>query len=313
MISTKNLCKYFDDFLAVSDVNLEISSGEVLALLGPNGAGKTTTVRMLTSVLVPSSGSARIAGYDVVTQASQVRASVGVLTENHGLYNRMPAQEYLDFFGQLYKLHPYQRQKRIRFLLEQFNLYGERNKAIGAYSKGMRQKLALARALLHDPPVLLLDEPTSAMDPESARLVRNSIEELRSAERAIIICTHNLAEAEELADQIAIIQHGRIIALGTPSDLKAQLLGPSEYEIRFGETLNGKQPIFMPGVHYVGSGENWLRIQIEDPLQINPVVLRRYLEQGFMVISLQEVPRSLEQVYLQAINASNHVSAPITQ
>jgi len=157
MIETHELVKKFEDFLAVDRVSLNIPAGEVLALLGPNGAGKTTTVRMLTSVLRPTAGWARVAGYDVVTQAEQVRASVGVLTEQHGLYGRMPADDYLDFFGQIYRMPAALRRKRGGELLEQFGLAGDRKRRIGQYSKGMRQKLALARSLLHDPPVLLLD------------------------------------------------------------------------------------------------------------------------------------------------------------
>ena len=303
MITTQNLSKLFDDFLAVDDVSLEVSGGQVLALLGPNGAGKTTTVRMLTSVLRPSRGWARVAGYDVVSQAPQVRANVGVLTENHGLYNRMPASEYLNFFGQIYRLDPKRRNERIRQLLEQFNLPVDSKKKLGEYSKGMRQKLALARALLHDPPVLLLDEPTSAMDPESALLVRDSIRQLRSADRTIVICTHNLAEAEELADQIAIIRRGRIIALGSPQALKAHLLGPSEYELRLGASLDGCQVITPPTSEVISSGLDWVRYRIQDPLTANPLILRGFLDQNIPVISMQEVPRSLEQVYMQAINA----------
>ena len=303
MIRTQNLSKRFEEFLAVDAVSLSVEVGEVLALLGPNGAGKTTTVRMLTSVLRPSGGWAQVAGYDVVEQAQQVRASVGVLTEHHGLYNRMPAREYLDFFGQIYHLSPARRQKRISELLEAFGLQAYARRPIGEFSKGMRQKLALGRALLHDPPVLLLDEPTSAMDPESARLVRDAIRDLRSKERTIVICTHNLAEAEELADQIVIIRRGRIITQGSTGVLKAQLLGPVEYELRLASSLNGCRPTLPAGAVLTTHGEDWIRYQVEDAARLNPRILHDFLELGLPVISLQEVPRSLEQVYLQAINA----------
>jgi len=169
----------------------------------------------------------------------------------------------------------------------------------------MRQKLALARALLHEPPVLLLDEPTSAMDPESARLVRDAIHELRSAERTIIICTHNLAEAEELADQIAIIRRGKIIVRGTIAALKHKLLGPIEYEVRFASPLNGKDLICPTGGKLTSQGSDWLRFQSDQPLEFNPRLLHSLLSQDLPVISLQEVPRSLEAVYLQAVNAVN--------
>ena len=302
MIRTQNLSKRFDNFLAVDDVSVTVEVGEVLALLGPNGAGKTTTVRMLTSVLRPSSGWAQVAGYDVVQQPQKVRASVGVLTENHGLYNRMPARDYLDFFGQIYGINPDMRQKRILELLSHFGLQAYARKSIGEFSKGMRQKLALARALLHNPPVLLLDEPTSAMDPESARLVQDAIRNLRSEDRTIVICTHNLAEAEELSDKIVIIRRGRIITQGPPNTLKTRLLGPAEYELRLAVQLNGYRPTLPAGAVMSAIGENWIRYQVEDAARVNPLILHDFLEHGLPVISLQEVPRSLEQVYLQAIN-----------
>lgn len=303
MLVTEKLTKKFNDFLAVDEVSLEVDSGQVLALLGPNGAGKTTTVRMLTSVLIPTSGWARVAGFDVVRQSAQVRASVGVLTEQHGLYDRMPADQYLDFFGQLYNMKSPLRQKRVDTLLENFGLVEDRKRRIGEYSKGMRQKLALARALLHEPPVLLLDEPTSAMDPESARLVRDAIHDLRSAERTIVICTHNLAEAEELADQIAIIRHGKIIARGSIAALKQNFLGPVEYEVRFALSLDGENITFPPGGKLTGHGSDWLRFQSDQPEVFNPRLLQSLLSRELPVVSLQEVPRSLEAVYLQAVNA----------
>lgn len=302
MIVTEGLSKSFDNFLAVDGVSIHVRAGEVLALLGPNGAGKTTTVRMLTSVLRPSKGWARVAGYDVVEQGAKVRAAVGVLTEQHGLYGRMPAAEYLDFFGQLYGLEPASRGKRVDQLLEKFGLQSVRRQRTGEFSKGMRQKLALARALFHDPPVLLLDEPTSAMDPESARLVRDSIQDLRSADRAIVICTHNLAEAEELADQIAIIRRGKIIVQGTPKALKETLLGPVEFEVRLGFALNGRSPRVPAGVSITTQGTDWFRYHAIQPEHTNPRLLRALLEQDLPVVSLHEIPRSLEQVYLKAIN-----------
>jgi ABC-2 type transport system ATP-binding protein len=197
------------------------------------------------------------------------------------------------------------RDTRLKKLLGDFGLLKVRKKRIGQYSKGMRQKLSLARALLHDPPVLLLDEPTSAMDPESARLVRDSIRTLRSARRAFIICTHNLAEAEELADKIAIIQDGKIIAQGSPGELKADFLGPSEYQLTLAKDINGHQVIMPEGVSLTAKGTNWIRYQTNQPSEVNPSVLRHLLDQGLPVVSLEEVARSIEQVYLQAVTTPN--------
>ncbi len=302
MIQTEDLSKRFNEFQAVDRVSLRVEAGEVLALLGPNGAGKTTTLRMLTSVLRPSAGWARVAGFDVVSQAAQVRASVGILTEQHGLYGRMTAGEYLDFFGKVYRMDPAARSRRSVGLLEQYGLAGDAKRKIGEYSKGMRQKLALARALLHDPPVLLMDEPTSAMDPESARLVRDAIQGLRSARRAIIICTHNLAEAEELAGKIAIIHRGRIISSGPVEELKTQLLGPAQFEIQLGASLEDGPPGLPEGAMLTAAGPDWLRYQTSDPRRVNPVVIQSLVNRNLPVIGLTEVPRSLEKVYLQAVN-----------
>ncbi|MEJ2758751.1 MAG: ABC transporter ATP-binding protein, partial [Anaerolineales bacterium] len=240
MIKAEKLVKKFEDFTAVDAIDLDISQGEVLALLGPNGAGKTTTVRMLTSILKPTSGKAIVAGYDVEENPQAVRLAVGVLTENHGLYNRMPAEEYLEFFGRLYGLDQEQQHKRISELFGQFGLQKFAQQRVGEFSKGMRQKLALARSMLHNPKVLLLDEPTSAMDPESSRLVRNMIKGLGSENRTVLICTHNLAEAEELADRIAIIRRGKIIEKGTPGELKQRLLGLPQYEIKFDAPISAQ-------------------------------------------------------------------------
>ena len=303
MIETRGLTKRFGSFLAVDGVNLTVQPGEVLALLGPNGAGKTTTVRMLTSILKPTAGWARVAGHDVAKDPAGVRASVGVLTEHHGLYYRMRAEEYLDFFGELYGLPRAVRRDRATQLLEQLGMREAVGRRLGEYSKGMRQKLALIRALLHDPPVLLLDEPTSAMDPQSAKLVRDAIAQLRSEKRAIILCTHNLTEAELLADQIAVIRRGRIITQGSPAHLKLELLGRPELELRAAAPLNGLVEDLADLVEVVASGADWLRYRAADPVAVNPLILQRLAEQHVPVVTLAEVPRSLEDVYLRVVEA----------
>jgi ABC-2 type transport system ATP-binding protein len=303
MIETHALTKHFENFTAVQDVSLTVRPGEVLALLGPNGAGKTTTVRMLTSILKPSSGWARIAGHDVVQAPDRVRRSVGVLTEQHGLYFRMKAEEYLDFFGELYGLPASARRRRAGELLDRFGMRFATGKRLGEYSKGMRQKLALIRAMLHDPPVLLLDEPTSAMDPQSAKLVRDAITQLRSEQRAIIMCTHNLPEAEQLADHIAIIRRGRIIARGSPARLKRELLGPALMELRTAASLNGVAQHLSNVVEVLETGADWLRYRTPDPAATNPLVLQRLADQRVPVVTLSEVPRSLEAVYLQVVES----------
>ena len=305
MIQTENLSKKFNDFLAVDNVQLDVEPGQILALLGQNGAGKTTTIRMLTGLLRPTRGWARVAGHDVVKEPNQVRASVGVLTEQHGLYMRMTAVEYLDFFGKVYRLSADARKKRSNHLLEYFGLAEDAHRRIGEYSKGMKQKLALARTLIHEPPVLLLDEPTSAMDPESARLVRDEIANLRSSQRAIMICTHNLAEAEALADQIAIIYHGKICIKGKVEELKDQVLGSAEYEVTFSSPYNSEKTKFPRGVDLISTDAEKFRFRSENPSETNPLLLKELSAQQAPILTLQKVPRTLEDVYLKTMLEAN--------
>lgn len=305
MIQAENLSKKFNDFWAVNDVKLDVKPGQILALLGQNGAGKTTTIRMLTGLLRPSRGWARVNGHDVVEEPNLVRASVGVLTEQHGLYLRMSAVEYLDFFAKVYQLDADVRKKRSDYLLEYFGLAEVAHKRIGEYSKGMKQKLALARTLIHEPPALLLDEPTSAMDPESARLVRDEIANLRSSKRAIVICTHNLAEAELLADEIAIIYKGEILIKGKLSALKESILGSVEYEVKFSAPYDFKKIKIPLGIDILSEDGLNLRFCTEHPAENNPLLLQEFSKQNAPVLTLEKVPRTLEDVYLKVMSEAN--------
>ncbi|MBL8117130.1 MAG: ABC transporter ATP-binding protein [Anaerolineae bacterium] len=309
MIEAHELTKEFEGFRAVDTVSLNIPPGNVLAVLGPNGAGKTTTVRMLTSILAPTSGTATVAGYNVVTQPEQVRASVGVLTEQHGLYERMKAIEYLDFFGRVYKLSAHDRRTRSLQLMERFDLIFALDKRLGDYSKGMKQKLALVRAMLHNPPVLLLDEPTSAMDPLSAKLVRDAIVELqRDEQRTFLITTHNLTEAQALANTIAIIRSGRLIAQGTMDELARQFVGEPLMELRVANSLNGLAQDVADMVTVTDVGRDWMRFRVAEPTVTNPALLRRVAGLGIDVITLAPITRTLEDIYLQVVKEDEGVS-----
>lgn len=310
MIETHDLSKQFHDFMAVDGVNLSVDSGQILALLGQNGAGKTTTVRMLTALLNPTRGWARVAGYDVVKNGHAVRSSVGVLTEQHGLYMRMTAIEYLDYFGRIYDLAPSIRKSRSDHLLEYYGLTEAAKRRIGEYSKGMRQKLALARAMMHDPGVLLLDEPTSAMDPESARLVRDEIARLKSSQRTIVLCSHNLTEVESLADKIAIIYRGKILLQGSLEEMKRDVLGSPEYEIRFGEAWDAGGLELPEGVTLLSRTATSLKVRVERPQVSNPIMLQALSALGAPLLAFQEQARTLEQVYLKVMadaKGSDHV------
>ncbi len=301
LIVTNQLTKRFESLTAVDSLTLSIEEGEILALLGPNGAGKTTTVRMLSSILKPTAGTAEIAGVDVVRDPARVRHMVGHLTEFPGLYLRMRALDYLDFFGELQHMRPADRRARSEELLKHFDLWDARDRRLAEFSKGMRQKTALIRAMLHNPRVLFLDEPTSAMDPQSARQVRDAIEQLRGTGHTIILCTHNLYEAETLADRTAVIRRGKLIAMGTPAQLKRDLLGLPVWEVRLSRPLSRPWPSMNGHLQVEASDELSLRYRTAAPEIANPLLMHHLNEMDADVLALQEIPRSLEDVYLKLV------------
>jgi ABC-2 type transport system ATP-binding protein len=301
VIEAEGLVKRFGAVVAVEEISLRVEPGAILALLGPNGAGKTTTIRMLSALLHPTQGWARVGGYDTVREAQQVRRSIGLLTEVPGLYQRMNPVDYLTFFAQLQGVDRSRWLPRARELLEHFGLWEARRRPIGTFSKGMHQKVALTRALVHDPKVVFLDEPTSAMDPASAKLVRDYILELRRSDRTIVLCTHNLAEAERVADRIAIVKRGRIAALGTSEDLKRQLLGAPRFAIRARRSPEASLRSLDGAIRIEAAGPTWAEYTAAAPEDVNPLVLRRLVEDGLEVYSLSEVPRRLEAVYLAIV------------
>src|SRR5579863_4709045 len=226
MIDTENLTKKFGDTTAVESVTLHVDEGEVFGFLGPNGAGKTTTVRMLACLVSKSSGRATIGDYEIATTADQpkIRGMIGLLTENVGLYEELSAYDNLDFYGRYYKLDEQKRKERIEYLLKMLGLWDKKDAAAGTFSKGMKQKLAIARALIHDPQVLFLDEPTANLDPEASKTVRDFILGLKKEKKTIFLNTHNLDEAQKICDRIAIL-NTKLMALGTPEELERSVSG----------------------------------------------------------------------------------------
>jgi len=301
LIETHDLTKRFDALTAVDRLTLTVNEGELLALLGPNGAGKTTTVRMLSSILKPTSGQARIAGYDVTQDPVAVRHIVGHLTEFPGLYLRMQPFDYFEFFGALQGMSRAQTRARAEELMKHFGLWDARTRRLGEFSKGMRQKAALIRAMLHDPRVLFLDEPTSAMDPFSAKQVRDAIADLCSSGRTIVLCTHNLHEAEALANRIAVIRRGQLIALGTPAELKRSLLGLPIWEVRLAKPLGQPWRSLNGNLQIESMDDLAMRYRTESPETANPALLDRLHDAGASVLTLREVPRGLEDVYLKLV------------
>jgi ABC-2 type transport system ATP-binding protein len=226
-IRLDNLTRDFESVRAVDGLSLEVPAGTIFGFLGPNGAGKTTTIRLLLGLLEPSSGRAEVLGYDTRSQAQEIRARTGALLEHSGVYEHLSAEDNLEFYARVYGLPQAQRGARIRELLEQMGLWERRKDRAGTWSKGMQQKLALARALLHRPPLVLLDEPTAGLDVPSAAAVRQDLADLAEREgTTVFLTTHNMAEAEKLCGRVAVIRQGRLVAVGHPDELRARSGGP---------------------------------------------------------------------------------------
>ncbi len=301
MIRIENLTKQFESNLAVEKLSLEVKVGEVFGFLGPNGAGKTTTLRMLCALIGPTAGRAWVAGHEIGREDDQLRREVGILTESPGLYDRLSAEYNLGFFAQLYEVESVGPQ--VERYLRLLGLWERRAEPVGTFSKGMRQKLAIARAMLHEPRVLFLDEPTSGLDPEAAHLVREFIAGLREEGRTIFLCTHNLDEADRLCDRIAIF-NARLLALDTPAALRRDLYGRSvvihlrQSAADFAETVRA-----LPSVRRVESVDNKLVIQVDDPEANNPALIRALVGVGADVQFVGELRRTLEDVYLRLVGS----------
>ncbi len=226
IIKTDKLSKYFgkgNSIRAVDELDLEVYEGETFGLLGPNGAGKTTAIRLLNCIIKPTSGTAKVNGFDILKQEDEVKRVTGLLSESPGLYDKLSAREFLEFMGALYDVPGEVLPGRIEELLKLFGLYERRDHLVEGYSRGMKQKLLIAAALIHDPPILFLDEPTSALDPRAAHMVKELIGELAdTAGKTIFICSHLLPTVEELCDRIGVINQGRLIAVGTVEEIVAQ-------------------------------------------------------------------------------------------
>ena len=299
MIVTERLSKSFGTLQAVQDLELRVEAGEVFGFLGPNGAGKTTTVRMLSGLIGPTSGKAWVAGCEVGKQDGELRRKVGILTESPGLYDRLSAERNLGFFADLYEVSDIAAQ--VERYLRLLGLWDRRHEPVGGFSKGMRQKLAIARAMLHEPQVVFLDEPTSALDPEAARLVREFIGELRDEGRAIVLCTHNLDEADRLCDRIAVFRT-RILALDTPAALRRQLFGRSVvFHLREVAPAHLACLQALPEVHAVEAVDRRLVVSLEDPERDNPRLIRALVDAGAEIQFVGELRRTLEDVYLRLV------------
>jgi ABC-2 type transport system ATP-binding protein len=307
MIRTDNLTRKFGKVVAVEKLNLEVRKGEVFGFIGPNGAGKTTTVRMLCCLIAPTEGTAYIGENEINRDPDSlnIRQMVGLLPESPGLYERLSPYRNLDFFAQLYGVPQAKRPERIKDLLEMLNMWKKRDEPVGTFSKGMKQKIAIARALVHDPEILFLDEPTSGLDPRAAKTVRDFLSDLRKEGRTIFLNTHNLNEAERLCDRVAIV-NTKLVAVGSPLELKrmfwgrttvVQMKSISESIVSAVEAL--------PFVKNVMTKDSKLLVELGNPEEENSVLAETILANKGKIQFISEMERTLEDVYLKLIGGGS--------
>src|SRR6266581_2842958 len=302
VIRTEKLTKRFGDLVAVDGVDLDVHEGEVFGYLGPNGAGKTTTLRLLCALIAPTSGGAEVAGYRLGRDDPQIRAAVGILTEQPGLYERQSAWDNLVFYATLYGLSRPTAHAQAERFLRLMGLWDRRHEFVATFSRGMKQKMAIARAALHEPRILFLDEPTTGLDPDAAKTVREFIVALRGEGRTVFLCTHNLDEADRLCDRIAFFSH-HVIRIADPDELRAELYGRAT-EFRLmpkprAEDLARVQAV--PGVHEAHLENGSIVVASADPLLVNPLLVRVLVDGGAQIAFVTERRVHLEDVYLQIV------------
>ncbi len=312
VITTEGLTRRFGDVLAVDALTLEVQAGEVFGFLGHNGAGKTTTVRLLNGVLAPSEGEARVLGLDPAQDGPALRLRTGVLTETPSLEERLTARENLSIYADLFGVPPAEVVRRIGAMLEMFGLTDRADENVGGYSKGMKQRLALARALLHEPELLFLDEPTGGLDPVAARQVHRLIQQL-SQERGhtVFMCTHNLAEAQRLCDRVAVLEQGRLVAIGTPAALARQFASRAQLEMGIdargvsqSEEIIKAFPDFN-GVVTIREAEATITVQGVVREQI-PELVAALVQGGVRIYRVSQQEPSLEDVYFALHEGHSH-------
>ncbi len=302
MISVENLTKKFGDLTAVDGVTFQINDGEVFGFLGPNGAGKTTTVRMLCCLISRTSGNARLGDYEIsnAADALKIRGMLGLVPDNVGLYNELTAFENLDFYGKVYEVPDARRKTNIEHFLKMLGLWEKKDVPAGTFSKGMKQKLAIARALVHEPQILFMDEPTANLDPESAKTVRDFILELKKEDRTIFLNTHNLDEAQRLCDRIGILKT-KLLTIGTPEQLKLNLRG-ARTEIRLAQVTDAiVNAVKKVAPNRVTVTDNTVVIDVTNAETQNPAIFEAIVSSGGRIQNVTQVEPTLEEVYLNMV------------
>ena len=298
-IRTMDLTRDFGTLRAVDGLTLEVPAGTVFGFLGPNGSGKTTTIRLLLGLLEPTRGRAEVLGYDSASQGAEVRARCGALLEHAGLYERLSADDNLEFFGRVWRLKPEERRARSRELLEHMGLWERRRELVGTWSRGMKQKLAVARALLQRPPLVFLDEPTAGLDPEEAAALHADLSSLARAEGVtVFLTTHNLAEAEKLCSQVGVIRQGRLLAIGSPDDLRAQAGGPRAEILGHGWSDEALAQVrARPEVASAVLEDHRLALELRGEPELAPLV-SLLVAAGVSVEEVRKGKANLEEVFL---------------
>jgi ABC-2 type transport system ATP-binding protein len=298
-IEVTNLTKYYGDFLAVDGINFAVEQGEVFGFLGPNGAGKTTTQRMLTTLLAPTSGQILIDGHDLAHDAYPAKRKMGLVPEESNVYTELTAWHNLMFTARLYRVPLQKREKRARQLLQDFGLWEKRDIRVEDFSKGMRRRLSIAMAIIHKPALLFLDEPTPGLDAQSARAIRHLIRQMNAEGTSIFLTTHQIEEANQLCDRVAIIHHGEIAAIDTPEKLKATFQRTQSVEVAFDTPLDSPDLKALPGVYtQVKAGDKW-RLYTQEPSTLLPHLIRYAEGEDVRIVSLNTLAPSLEDVFLE--------------
>ncbi len=315
MIEAVGLTKHFRTLTAVHDLSFAVGDGEIFGILGPNGAGKTTSVRMLAGLIGPSEGTARINGLELGHDSQRIRATTGVLTEAPGLHDKLTARQNLGYYGRLYGLRGADLRRAVDRYLGIVGLPDAGDRRVGGFSKGMRQKVAIARALLHEPDVVYLDEPTSALDPSAAKMVRDFVATLRDAGRSVVVCTHNLDEAERLCDRIGIMR-GTLLLVDTPANLRRRGRSAS---VRV-DLVGARRPAsfvdllaelpFVEGAQVIDGS---LLVEVGDPRGDNPELVRALVNAGARIVGVSEEVATLEQVYLDLVGEAGTRDARIVE
>ena len=303
LIDTENLTKKFGDLTAVDSLTLHVSDGEVFGFLGPNGAGKTTTVRMLCCLISKTSGNANIGGYDIGKKEDsiKIRKIIGLVPDNVGLSENLTAYDNIDFYGKIYDCSDAQRKENNKLFLEMLGLWDKRNDLAGTFSKGMKQKLAIARALIHEPQVLFMDEPTANLDPEAAKTVREFILQLKKEKKTIFLNTHNLDEAQRICDRVAIMNTS-LRAIGTPQELERSVSGRKTV---IGLEQQANDAVFGAlkklALKNLSTGGDTITFDVEDPDKENSSVVEAIVLSGGHVRSINVVGSTLEDTYLKLV------------